>query len=96
MAPRTNPRAILRYPIPNEEPGSNSMQTLLNTRRRALMALVALAAVSAGCGPSPIEEPTPGKVAEPTPALDFFRKGGLNPSYPTPTAQPIPGQKAQP
>ena len=63
---------------------------VLITRRRAVIALVALAVTATGCGASPSAEPEPGKAAEPTPTLDFFRKGGLNPSYPTPTAQPIP------
>ena len=72
------------------------------TRRRMLAAILFAGAAGVACGASPSDasEPsessdTSGSTTEPTktPTLDFFRQGGRNPSYPTPTPQPIPGQK---
>jgi hypothetical protein len=72
------------------------------TRRRALAAILfagvaGVAGVACGASPSDSSESsdTSGSTTEPTktPTLDFFRAGGRNPSYPTPTPQPIPGQK---
>jgi hypothetical protein len=75
------------------------------TRRRMLAAILVAGVAGVACGPSPSassesgessgSSETTGSTAEPTktPTLDFFRAGGRNPSYPTPTPQPIPGQK---
>ena len=75
------------------------------TRRRMLAAVLVVGVAGVACGPSPNgssdasdSEPSPdtsGSTTEPTktPTLDFFRQGGRNPSYPTPTPQPIPGKK---
>ena len=75
------------------------------TRRRMLAAILfagvaGVAGVACGASPSDSSESsessdTSGSTTEPTktPTLDFFRAGGRNPSYPTPTPQPVPGQK---
>ena len=75
------------------------------TRRRMLAAILVAGVAGVACGPSPSasnesggsseSSDTSGSTTEPTktPTLDFFRQGGRNPSYPTPTPQPIPGQK---
>ena len=75
------------------------------TRRRMLAAILVAGVAGVACGPTPNDSTdsggssdssdTSGSTTEPTktPTLDFFRQGGRNPSYPTPTPQPIPGQK---
>ena len=72
------------------------------TRRRMLAAILFAGVAGVACGASPSDSSessessdTSGSTTEPTktPTLDFFRQGGRNPSYPTPTPQPIPGQK---
>ena len=79
------------------------------TRRRMLTAILVAGFAGVACGPSPSastesggssdssDSPdTTGATTEPTktPTLDFFRQGGRNPSYPTPTPQAVPGQKS--
>ncbi|MDE2867599.1 MAG: hypothetical protein OXR64_10875 [Chloroflexota bacterium] len=76
------------------------------TRRRMLTAILVAGVAGVACGPSPSASTesggssdtsdTSGSTTEPTktPTLDFFRQGGRNPSYPTPTPQAVPGQKS--
>ena len=75
------------------------------TRRGMLTAILVAGFAGVACGPSPSASTesggssdtsdTSGSTTEPTktPTLDFFRQGGRNPSYPTPTPQAVPGKK---